>query len=424
LVAVRWVNQALKYAGMRMPNRAADAFVPGSALCWYTNFDGVWPALPRDAFAAAGAGHQIVLAVPSIQLVVVRNGGSLPTQNTAAFWTPVYREIFEPLMSALGDPVKPEPVPYPQSKAIRGIDFAPVGTIARQAIGCDNWPMTWADDGDIYTSYGDGNGFEPMLPEKLGMGFARIQGMRGNFKGINIRTTTGERKGDGPASAKASGMLMVDGVLYMWVRNVKNSQLVWSPDHGRTWKWEFKIEHGFGSPSFLNFGRNYADARDGYVYAYSQEGASAYETHDGVSLARVPKDGLRERGNWRFFSGFDDMGQPAWAIDASSARAVFRFPRHCQRVDAIYHPATERHLLAVAYGHTGGWGIFDAPEPWGPWTTVFHTEYWGLGETHGYRFSSKWMAEDGRSMALIFSGLIHNGESYDAFCVRDMKLHF
>ena len=27
----------------------------------------------------------------------------------------------------------------------------------------------------------------------------------------------------------------------------------------------------------------------------------------------------------------------------------------------------------------GGFGIYDAPEPWGPWTTVFFTEKWDVG---------------------------------------------
>ena len=66
--------------------------------------------------------------------------------------------------------------------------------------------MTWADDVGISTSNGDGNGFEPALTEKLGMGFARIEGHPPDFTGIDIRSASGERKGDGPSSA--SGMLM------------------------------------------------------------------------------------------------------------------------------------------------------------------------------------------------------------------------
>ena len=100
---------------------------------------------------------------------------------------------------------------------------------------------------------------------------------------------------------------------------------------------------------------------------------------------------------------------------------VFRFARHCQRVDAVYHPVFKRYLLIVGYGHTGGWGLYEAPHPWGPWSKAFHTEYWGLGETHGYRLPAKWISADGRSAALVFSGLIYNGVVYDAFCVRKLQ---
>ena len=70
----------------------------------------------------------------------------------------------------------------------------------------------------------------------------------------------------------------------------------------------------------------------------------------------------------------------------------------------------------------GGFGIYDAPEPWGPWTTAFHTPYWGLGSTHGYRLPSKWISPDGRTMHLVFSGRKHNGVLWDAFCVRRFAL--
>jgi hypothetical protein len=208
---------------------------------------------------------------------------------------------------------------------------------------------------------------------------------------------------------------MVDGVLYLWVRNAGNAQLAWSADHARTWTFGFKLEESFGSPAFLNFGQNYAGARDGYVYTYSQDGASAYESSDGVVLARAPKGRIRDRGAWEFWSAGGK-----WSKDIAARQPVLRYAGHCQRVDAVYNAGLKRYLLAVGYGHNGGWGIFDAPEPWGPWTTAFHTEYWGQGETHGYRMPSKWISGDGRSMALVFSGLLFNGISNDAFCVRKM----
>ena len=408
------VEQVLRYAGMPLPDRKQGPHSPGSGLGWYTNFDGCWPEVPRDAFAGAGASHQVALAVPSLGLVVVRNGREIGKDEP--FWTPVYREIFEPIMAAMNYPARKPGPPYPVSPVIAQVKFAPAETIVRRGPDSDNWPMTWGDDGHLYTAYGDGHGFEPLIAEKLSMGFARVEGRPDDFSGINIRSS-GERKGDGAAGAKASGMLMVDGVLYLWVRNTGNAQLAWSADHARTWTFGFKLEESFGSAAFLNFGQNYAGARDGYVYAYSQDGASAYETNDGVVLARAPKGRMRERGAWEFWAG-----DGKWSKDVAARQVVLRFPGHCQRVDAVYNAGLKRYLLAVGYGHDGGWGIFDAPQPWGPWTTAFHTEYWGQGETHGYRMPSKWISADGRDMTLVYSGLLFNGVINDAFCVRKMSL--
>jgi hypothetical protein len=118
---------------------------------------------------------------------------------------------------------------------------------------------------------------------------------------------------------------------------------------------------------------------------------------------------LREAG---FF------GQPLWTRSIEQRGVVFSYPRHVQRVDAVYNPGIKRYLLAAGFNHSGGWGIFDAPEPWGRWTTAFHTESWDVGGTHGYRLPSKWISSDGRTMHLIFSGV----KDYDAFCVRKLTL--
>jgi hypothetical protein len=304
--------------------------------------------------------------------------------------------------------------PYPPSPVIHGAVFGK--EIQRAAIDSDNWPLTWADDDALYTSYGDGFGFEPRVEKKLGMGFARITGAPGGYLGANLRSD-GERTGDGAKSPKASGILMVDGVLYLWARNVANAQLAWSQDHGKTWQWGFKLEDGFASPAFLNFGRNYAGARDGFVYSYSQDGPSAYESDNGLSLARVPTDRIRDRSAWEFYERIGADGRPAWTSDITHLGAVFAYPANCQRVDVVYDAGIGRYLMALGYDHAGGWGLFDAPEPWGPWTTILHRQ-WDVAGTHGYRLPTKWISEDGLRMTLVFSGVRPN----DAFCTRTLTL--
>jgi hypothetical protein len=89
-------------------------------------------------------------------------------------------------------------------------------------------------------------------------------------------------------------------------------------------------------------------------------------------------------------------------------------------VDAVYNPGLKRYLLLVGYHHHGGWGIYDAPSPWGPWTAAFHTNEWDCGPSHGYRLPAKWISRDGRQATLVFSGRREPGLHYDAFCTRQL----
>ena len=54
------------------------AGLPGSCgMGWWTNAAGRYSKLPKDAYWGAGAGDQVVLVVPSLNLIVVRNGQTL-----------------------------------------------------------------------------------------------------------------------------------------------------------------------------------------------------------------------------------------------------------------------------------------------------------------------------------------------------------
>lgn len=416
LIRPEMVEQVVSYAGTPLPTREEGNPDPASGLGWYTNYDGVWPRVPRDAFAGAGAGNQVMIVVPSLDMIVVRNGSLLDTSGKLGFWGGTKGYLFNPVMEAV---IKP---PCAKSETILGIEFEPVERIVRRAIDCDNWPITWADDGHMYTAYGDGWGFEPRTEKKLSNGLARITGGGEDFRGENIRTSEGETIGDGPQGAKASGMLTLDGTLYMLIRNVGNSQLVWSQNHGINWTYGFKFTESFGCPAFLNFGQNYEGARDNYVYVYSQDGHSAYEDYNGVVLARAPREKIRDRKAYEYFKGKNSAGNPLWSPDPKQRAHVFSFPGHCHRLDVVYNPGLGRYLMALAHNHQGSWGIYEACEPWGPWKKAFYTDYWGLGDTHGYRIPSKWIAADGKSFYLLFSGRIHEDTSYDAFCVRKARI--
>jgi CubicO group peptidase (beta-lactamase class C family) len=417
LVGPRWVEEVVKYAGTPLPNRPAGNPAPASGLGWWTNFDGVWANVPRDAFAGAGAGNQVLLVVPSLDLIVVRNGSNLYDESKGeGFWSGIEQYLFNPVMEAIIAP------PYPPSPVIKDILWAPKEEIIRRASGSDNWPITWADDDNQYTAYGDGWGFEPKTDKKLSLGFAKIAGSPPDFEGINVRTESGERIGQGNAGAKASGMLMVDGVLYMLVRNTGNSQLAWSTDYGKSWTWcDWKFTKSFGAPVFLNFGRNYAGAPDQLVYIYSHDSDSAYEPADRMVMARVPKSEIRNRSAYEFFKGLDSSGRPLWTENIDQRGAVFVNPGKCYRSQISYNTGLKRYLWSqTLYGpddmrSRGGLGIFDAPQPWGPWTTVYYAQEWDAGPGETSSFPAKWISADGKTCYLLFSG-------DDCFSVRKATL--
>ncbi|MPY91247.1 MAG: serine hydrolase [Luteitalea sp.] len=403
------LDRAVADAGMPKPARTPGNPNPASGLGWWTNEDGVWRNVPTDAFAGAGAGHRVLLVVPSLKLVVVRNGDWLNEEGGAeGFWGAIEQFVFNPVIGALG--LEP---PYRPSPVVAGVHWAPADQIVRRARGSDNWPVTWADDDALYTAYGDGWGFEPRLDAKLSLGLAKVHGPAQHFQGVNLRAASAERIGDGDAGEKASGILMVDGTLYLWVRNAGNSKLGWSLDDGRTWSWsDWTFTESLGHPAFLNFGKNYAGARDTYVYIYSPDRDSAYKPADRLVLARVPKDRIRERDAYEFLERVDAAGGPVWTRDIARRGAAFSFPGLVYRSQVTYHPALKRYLLCgiIPIGDTrfdGGFGLYDAPEPWGPWTTVFFTRKWDTGPGENCSFPTKWMSADGKTVWMVFSGDDH-----------------
>ncbi len=386
-------------------------------LLWWNNNDGTLTDVPRDAYWSWGLYDSLIFVVPSLDIVATRTGKSWKRESEEHY--DVLRRFFEPIVASVNQfQQTQDAAPYPPSPVIREVHWSPPETILRRAQGSDNWPTTWADDDQLYTAYGDGWGFDPRVPKKLSMGFARIEGGPSDFQFENIRSSSGETYGDGPKGKKASGLLMVDGILYLCARNADNAQIAWSQDHAQTWQWcDWRFEESFGCPTFLNFGRNYGGARDDYVYLYSLDSNSAYAAADCFVLGRVKKDSIRDRKAYEFFQQFDDSGAPQWTRDVRRRGAVFTAPGQCGRSIVTYNAPLKRYLWVQVLSRSNrpedrtGLAIYDASEPWGPWTTVFQSETWDVppGETAG--FPSKWFHSDGCTAWLAFSG-------DDCFAVR------
>ncbi|HEX2477109.1 MAG TPA: hypothetical protein VHK01_20305, partial [Lacipirellulaceae bacterium] len=180
--------------------------------------------------------------------------------------------------------------------------------------------------------------------------------------------------------------------------------------------------------TFINFGRNYEGALDEFAYVVSQDSDSAYEITDGYVLARVHMNKVREKGAWQFFAGIE-KGTPAWTRDIERREFILQNDGVCYRASISYNAGLGRYLLVHAVPtkigrdnankpdtrFAGGLAIYDAPEPWGPWTTAFYTDSWDVGPGETCSFPIKWMSADGRTILLVFSG-------DDCFSVRRAEL--
>ena len=146
----------------------------------------------------------------------------------------------------LGEAV-PYPDPIPQADLTDlgetyKIWFAGMGPAKRG----DTFPMTWADDDHLYTSSGD-----PHWGQKAtGLDVERFSGLPPDYY-IGKVNEMDEFVGNGGEGPKPSGMICVDGVLYLAFQNLlgkrppvhgtksqhgSDAAIVSSRDHGQSWQ--------------------------------------------------------------------------------------------------------------------------------------------------------------------------------------------
>lgn len=315
---------------------------------------------------------------------------------------------------------------YPASSMFEGVDFDE-STHQTAAPGSDIWPITWADDGHQYAVFGDGGGFGGNNTRgRVSMGVSCIEGTHLDYIGRNV---WGGYKEENPAqfTGKGTGILCVDGVLYMWVSGsgskvVSTSQLAVSRDHARTWErldWRWSMRKGLSAGVFVQAGQDYSGAPDSYIYAYftrvdpppGEPRGWIHEKPGRVDLARCPKSRLTEQAAWEWFAGRDETDAPVWTNSLSKRQYVFEDPNGIKVVSACYQPDLERYLLVYTPRDTGGnFALFESPHPWGPWAEVAYLQGHDLflpprpnSRVSIYHFAPKWWSKDGKEFTLVYN---------------------
>jgi hypothetical protein len=325
-------------------------------------------------------------------------------------------------------------------------DFSEISA-QRKALGSDLWPCAWAIDGELYCAWGDGGGFQGNDDNigRASLGFARISGIpqAGNpaaIDGANIWGTPPYAQFKASFGGKVGSMLCVDGVLYavggFWT--AQNSQdptrasghgprntLAWSTDSARSWQMaDWSSDQPLGS--FLDSGQDSRARSEDSVYLYYLRSGDSHH----VYLKRTRRERLLSdptaRGSAEYFTGvWHGSRGPVWSPQEARAKPVFTDRRNVEGPSAVYDAALGRYLLTTGHyasgndddSSAGQVGLFEAPNPWGPWSTIGYYDNWGglkaetTGDFLSLRLPSKWFSPDGKTFWAVFSGL----KSFDSF---------
>jgi hypothetical protein len=328
---------------------------------------------------------------------------------------------------------------YPPSRVAGGIKLDWT-THKRAAQGSDNFQLTWAEDDHLYGAWGDGGGFGGTNSDgRVSLGFARVEGPWDSFRGVNV---WGGKDALHPATfaGKSWGTIAIDQDLYMWVvpksllaDMQSEARLHHSSDSGATWRpasWAFTRADGLTIPTICQFGRGNSGARDRYVYHYfiAPQETREYRVQKpgAIHLLRSPKNRLMDADAYEVYAG-SSGNRPLWSKDRTKRRAVFEDEANGTGwvCSVSYNRQLERYILMTDHTESprGNLGIYEAPEPWGPWSTIAFFQHsdgraFGSGyvepNTFFWSLPTKW--QDGREFAMVFTGA-GRGKDNDSFNV-------
>lgn len=280
--------------------------------------------------------------------------------------------------------------PYPPSPVIAGIEWHR-GTQLQFGLGSDQWPMTTGADGSVYGAWGDGWGWagEGSPETKRSIGVTRISGTPPELRGEDLWGA-----GPGRGFGKPEALIALgDTVRMFWTKgDSKWDHTTWgasSFDGGRTWELSTsrlftRAPPGFRVRGIVQYGPGYEGAPDDFVYVYF-----GYNRASDLYLARVPRGRIFHEPSYDWFAGADTGGGARWTASFEGKVPAFHDANgYVWHIGISYLPAVQRYLLVkphydprddrdvelVRHSGVASLGVFDAPAPWGPWSTVYYED--------------------------------------------------
>jgi len=359
----------------------------------------------------------------------------------------------------------------------------------------DNWFSTWGSDGAFYTSQCDGRGWlddNGNIREFKNNQIWRITGGPDSasfraeiLEGYPDYSRTGITEIYGPIIAPDTttkfplpnskerdgwnwygyGIVSIDGNMYQFISHCAKrygwgwfdgTQLIWSPKADKKWlRWNgtdagdrnrWLLNEGgnklmfFNEPDFAfsfisvaQFGQDYRENKDGYVYLYSPDGKLKSNC---LNMARVKKEDILDRNKWEYFIKINKKGEAEWIAGNISKRGVVhQFPDgwgfyswspsvvwneklgvYIMVTGGTQRPGTGERMSTSPHNESGSLMLLYAENPWGPWNQFYYNINWQVGEdinrTYLPQLASKWISNNGKSMYIIFSDAARKPNNY------------
>ncbi len=358
----------------------------------------------------------------------------------------------------------------------------------------DNWFSTWGSDGALYTAQCDGRGWLDDDGNKREFKNNQIWRITGSPDSVNIHAEMIEGYPDysrsglteicGPIISPDTvtrfplpnseerrfwnwygyGIVSIDGNMYQFISHCAErygwgwfdgAQLIWSSKGDKRWfrwngtdatdrnRWLLneggnqlmffnEPDYAFSFISVAQFGQDYRENKDGYVYIYSPEGKLK---SFNLNMARVKKENILDRNKWEYFTKTDEKGEAEWVVgDITKRGIVHKFPEgwgfyswspsvvwneklglFIMAAGGTQRPGTGDPMAKWPHIESGSLMLLYSENPWGPWTQFYYNINWQVGEdnrTYLPQLSPKWISEDGKSMYIIFSDMFRDPIDY------------
>lgn len=326
----------------------------------------------------------------------------------------------------------PAGVPFAASTDLVGFDYLVGKNAVTPGIHADTWYPSWAADGNLYSSWTDGQVDGVTSCSGCGdhatTGYAIISGddpfnltltgvatyvepvapYQGRYPSLNFRlngtwyfgTYSLENYGAWPTPGPDCSNWCIQGP-FTEIRTSRDNGATWTAPRRNMTGWADNLfgESAFnnskvklGAPHAVDHGRENEHSPDGALYmvghgAETPESYQSWMDGDSVYMARTrgPPDAatINDAASWEFYAG--GAGPSAvWAPTLAAARPLFVWPRRTGVVTLSYHAALGKYVLVVSTPTIAPSteGTFDtyyleSDSLTGPWGLIAYTPAFG-----------------------------------------------